>query len=101
MGSKPEIQRLVEDGLGSAGRLRILRFMASGETPTYTKYALEQITGLSPMYVRKHLKVLIETGWIKELNYGGLVYALNVDDPKVSLLVDYFRKIGYLQTQGC
>ena len=96
MSGKAEIHKRVEDGLGSAGRLRILRFMASGETPTFTRYALEQLTGLSPMYVRKHLKTLVETGWVKELNYGSLVYALNLDDPKVNLLMDYFRKIGYL-----
>ena len=96
MSGKPEIHRLVEDGLGSAGRLRILRCMASGETPTYTRYGLEKLTGLSPAYVRKHLKVLVETGWVKELNYGSTVYALNLDDLKVKLLVDYFGKIGYL-----
>ena len=96
MSRKTDIYKLVEEGLGSVGRLRILRFMASGETPTFTRYALEKLTGLSPMYVRKHLKILIETGWVKELNYGSPVYALNLDDSKVSLLVDYFRKIGYL-----
>ncbi len=96
MSEKVNIHKLVEDGLGSAGRLRILRFMASGETPSYTKYRLEQLTGLSPAYVRKHLKVLVETGWVKELNFGSTVYALNLDDFKVKLLVEYFRKIGYL-----
>ena len=96
MSEKVDIYKLVEDGLGSAGRLRILRFMASGETPSYTKYGLEQLTGLSPAYVRKHLKVLVETGWVKELNFGSTVYALNLDDLKVKLLVEYFRKIGYL-----
>ena len=95
MSGKTDIHKIVEDGLGSAGRLRILRFMASGETPTFTRYALEHLTGLSPMYVRKHLKILVETGWVKELNYASPVYALNLDDLKVSLLVDYFRKIGY------
>lgn len=96
MSGKSDIQRLVEESLGSAGRLRVLRFMASGEKPTYTRYSLEKLTGLSPAYVRKHLKVLVENGWVKELNYASPVYALNLDDSKVSLLVDYFRKIGYL-----
>ncbi|MDQ1281501.1 MAG: hypothetical protein QG670_2766 [Thermoproteota archaeon] len=96
MKERADIYRFVEDCLGSAGRLRILRFMASGETPTYTKYSLEQLTDLSPAYVRKHLKVLVETGWIKELNFGSTVYALNLDDLKVKLLVEYFGKVGYL-----
>lgn len=96
MSGRPDIRKLVEEGLGSAGRLRILRIMASGETPTYTRYGLEKLSGLSPVYVRKHLKVLVETGWVKELNYASPVYALNLDDMKVKLLVDYFRQIGYL-----
>ena len=96
MSERANIRRLVEEGLGSAGRLRILRILASGEAPTYTRYGLEKLTGLSPVYVRKHLKVLVETGWVKELNYASPVYALNLDDLKVNLLVEYFRKIGYL-----
>jgi DNA-binding transcriptional ArsR family regulator len=96
MSERADIRKLVEKGLGSAGRLRLLRVMTSGETPTYTRYGLEKLTGLSPAYVRKHLKVLVDTGWVKELNYASPVYALNLDDLKVKLLVDYFRKIGYL-----
>lgn len=91
-----DIRRLIEEGLGNAGRFKILRALASGETPSQTKYGLEKITGLSPVYVRKHLKVLIDTGWVKEYNYNPKVYTLNLDDFRARLLVDFFQKVGYV-----
>jgi len=86
----------VEQGLGSIGRLRILRVLASGEAASHTKYGLERATGLKPVDVRKHLKVLVDTGWVKEYDYNPPVYTLNHDDPRSMFLVDFFKKIGYL-----
>ena len=34
--------------------------LATRETTRQTKYGLEKITGLSPVYVRKHLKILVD-----------------------------------------
>ena len=91
-----DAQKMVEEGLGSVGRLRILRALASGETTSETKYSLERITSLKPVDVRKHLKVLIDTGWVKEHKYNPPVYTLNSDNPKTKFLIDFFKKIGYL-----
>jgi DNA-binding transcriptional ArsR family regulator len=91
-----DIQRMVEEGLGSPGRLRILHVLASGEEQSQTKYGLERRTGLKPIDVRKHLKVLMETGWVKEHDFNPPVYTVNLDNPKAKLLVDFFEKIGYL-----
>ena len=91
-----EVRRLIEEGLGNAGRLKILRAIASSEIPSQTKYGLERATGLNPAYVRRHLKVLVETGWVKEYPYTPQVYTINLDDPKARLLMDFFRKIGYI-----
>jgi len=94
-GSDEGIQRLVEEGLGSPSRLRILRILSSGEEASQTKYGLERKTGLKAVDVRKHLKILVETGWVKEHDYDPPVYTLNLDNPKVLSLVDFFKKIGY------
>jgi DNA-binding transcriptional ArsR family regulator len=91
-----DIQKLIEKGLGNAGRLKILRAIASGETPSQTKYGLEKVTGLSPVYVRKHLKILVDMGWIKEYDYNPTVYTLNLEDPKTRFLFDFFNKVGYI-----
>ncbi len=90
------IRRLVEEGLGNAGRLKIIHALASGGTTSQTKYGLERATGLSPSYVRKHLKVLVETGWVKEYPYNPQVYTVNLDDPKAKSLVEFFKKIDYI-----
>ena len=91
-----DARKPIEEGLGNAGRLRILRALVSGENPSQTKYGLEKATGLSPAYVRKHLKVLVETGWVKEYNYNPKVYMLNLDNTKVRYLLDFFKKVGYV-----
>ncbi len=63
MTAKPsEIREVVEMGLGSSGRLKILRVLASKEPASHTKYSLEKLTGLKAVDVRKHLKVLIDDG---------------------------------------
>ena len=89
-------QRMVEEGLGSVGRLRILRALATEEAASQTKYGLEQVTGLKPVDVRKHLKVLVDTGWVKEHNYNPPVYTLNSENPKTRFLVDFFKRVDYL-----
>jgi hypothetical protein len=91
-----DARRLVEECLGSVGRLRILHVLASGKEPTQTKYGLGKATGLKPVDVRKNLKVLVEAGWVKEYDYGPATYAVNLDDPRVKAVVGFFKEIGYL-----
>ena len=94
-----DVQKAVEEGLGSIGRLRILRALASGSinrVVSQTKYSLERKTGLKPITVRKHLKILIGTGWVKELDYNPRVYTLNPDNPRAKVLVDFFKSVGYI-----
>jgi DNA-binding transcriptional ArsR family regulator len=93
-GSDEDIQRLVEEGLGSPSRLRILRILSSGEEASQTKYGLERKTGLKPVDVRKHLKILVETGWVKEHEFDPPVYTVNLENQKARFLVDFFRRIG-------
>ncbi|MDQ1281018.1 MAG: hypothetical protein QG670_2282 [Thermoproteota archaeon] len=89
-------QRIVEEGLGSVGRLKILRALAKGNAISETKYSLEKVTGLKPIDVRKHLKILIDTSWVREYDYNPPVYTLNKENPKVKLLMDFFKSVDYL-----
>jgi hypothetical protein len=91
-----DAQRMVEEGLGSVGRLKILRVLAQGNAASETKYSLEKATGLKPIDVRKHLKVLVDTGWAKEYNYNPPVYTLNNENPKAKFLVEFFKGVDYL-----
>ncbi len=94
-----DVWKLIEQSLGCAGRLRILRILASEIAPSQTKYSLEKLSNLSPIYVRKHLKILLKTGWVKEHNFNPTVYTLNFDDPKAAILVDFFKKIKCLSVE--
>lgn len=91
-----EIRKKIEKGLGSKGRLRILRELAKRSTCYLTKYALERKTGLNPINVRADLRSLVEIGWVKEFPYRIRKYQLNMDDQIVKETVDYFRRVGYL-----
>ena len=91
-----DAKKMIEEGLGSAGRLRILQALASKEVASRTRYSLRQITGLKAEDVNKHLKVLVDTGWVKEHDYNPPVYTLNTDNPKTRILTEFFEKMGYL-----
>jgi hypothetical protein len=56
----------IEVGLGSPGRIRILRIMVKRPGECFTKYVLERLTGLKPVDVRRDLRVLVGLGWVKE-----------------------------------
>lgn len=86
---------VAEEALGSLGRLKILRVLAASGFPSYTRYGLEKATGLKPMAVRKHLKVLVELGLVKELSLTPVVYQINCQKAFVASLVEFFRKTGY------
>jgi len=86
---------LVEEVLGSTGRLKILRALAASGFPSYTRYGLEKATGLKPMAVRGHLRVLVELGLVKEFDLTPVVYQINCEKAFVASLVEFFRKTGY------
>jgi len=83
----------VEVGLGSPGRIRILRIMVKRPGECFTKYALERLTGLKPIDVRRDLRVLVGLGWVKENPYNPRTYEANMDNEVVKIIADFFRKL--------
>jgi hypothetical protein len=59
----------IELGLGSVGKLRILRVMLEKPNEAFTKYALEKATKLKPVDVRTNIRALVEVEWVKEYPY--------------------------------
>ncbi|MCP8318841.1 MAG: hypothetical protein L6N95_03325 [Candidatus Methylarchaceae archaeon HK01B] len=90
------IRKKIETGLGSKGKLRILKELAKNPGRLLTKYALERKTGLKPIDVRANLKSLIEIGWVIEHRYRITKYQLNMEDEIVQDTIEYMRKAGYL-----
>jgi len=83
----------VETGLGSVGRIRILRMMIEKPKEFFTKYALERTTGLKPINVRSDLKVLVDLGWVEEYAYDPKTYKINIENEAVKIVAEFFRKI--------
>jgi len=85
----------VEIGLGSIGRLRILREMIEKSDEYFTKYTLERKTGLKPVDVRSNLKILTDLDWVKEYAYDPKTYKVDMDNEAVRLIAEFFRKIKH------
>jgi phage gp29-like protein len=89
------IEAKIEIGLGSRGRLRIIRELANRPEFLFTKYALEKRTGLRSVDVKADLKSLLDFGWVKENRQRLVKYKINLDDELVKKTIDYFKSIGY------
>jgi hypothetical protein len=88
-----DVWREVEAGLGSVGKIRILRTMFDKPNHVFTKYGLEKATRLKPVDVRSDLKTLIEIGWVKEHQYDPKTYEVNMENPAVKSLHTFFKSI--------
>ena len=88
--------REVEKGLGSIGKLKLLRVMLEKPDEVFTKYGLDKLTGLKPVDVRTDLKTLIKFNWVKEYPYNPRTYKINLEKEVVKHLSEFFRKIKYL-----
>jgi len=93
---KISVYKKIEAGIGSKGKLRILKELSNNPGRLITKYALERKTGLKPVDVRADLKSLVEIGWVVEHDFRIKKYQLNIEDEIVRQTVEYFRKIRYL-----
>ncbi|MBS7653452.1 MAG: hypothetical protein QXR06_04480 [Candidatus Bathyarchaeia archaeon] len=82
----------VEFGLGSIGRLRILRKMIEKPDEYFSKYALERATGLKPVDVRRDLEVLLGLDWVKEYGYDPKRYKVNLENEAVKVIAEFMRR---------
>ena len=85
----------IETGLGSVGRMRILREMIERPDDSFTKYMLERRTGLKPVDVRNNLRVLVELDWVREYPYDPKTYKVNMENEAVRLIAEFFRKVNF------
>jgi len=92
---KRSVTEIVEAGLGSVGRIKILQLLAR-EREGLTRYAIEQRTNLKWDNIVDNLKVLVELGWVEELKINPLKYKINLDNDIVKNLVEFFQEVGYL-----
>ncbi len=89
------IKDIVEQGLGSIGKIKILRAL-SEEKKLMTIYALHKKTHLKREDIKRNLGELVKIEWVKEQRMGNSVYSINRENKYVEKLVLFFYDIGYI-----
>ncbi|UCH03103.1 MAG: hypothetical protein JSV20_04830 [Candidatus Bathyarchaeota archaeon] len=87
----------VERGLGSVGKLKILKLLMQKSDEVFTRYRIGKYVSIDPVSIRNDLKILVEIDWVTEFKAQHLSkYSINREKKKVKHLIDFFREIGYL-----
>jgi Fic family protein len=89
------IKDIVEQGLGSIGKIKILRAL-SEEKKLVTIYTLHKKTHLKREDIKRNLAELVKIEWVIEQKIGNTVYSLNRKNNFVQKLVLFFYDIGYI-----
>lgn len=88
----------VEKGLGSIGKLKILRLLIKKPNQAFTRYELGKKISNDPISIRNDLKALVQINWITELKIQHLnKYAINFNNDIVKRLADFLREIKYIR----
>lgn len=90
-----DIKDIVEQGLGSLGKIKILRAL-SEEKRLVTIYALHKKTHLKREDIKRNLAELVKIEWVIEQKIGNSVYSINRENKYVQKLVLFFYDIGYI-----
>ena len=90
-----DIKDIVEQGLGSLGKIKILRAL-SEEKKLVTIYALHKKTHLKREDIKRNLAELVKIEWVVEQKIGNSVYSINRENKYVQKLVLFFYDIGYI-----
>ncbi|MEM4168853.1 MAG: hypothetical protein QXY99_02055 [Thermoproteota archaeon] len=93
---KKDSGKEIEEALGTVGKIRILRDLARNPGKSLSKYALIKSTGLKRSNLNRYLKQLARIGWIKEVTGVYTRYQINLENPKVQHLIDFFKKTEYI-----
>ena len=92
-----DIKDIVEQGLGSLGKIKILRAL-SEEKKLVTIYALHKKTHLKREDIKRNLAELVNIEWVIEQKIGNSVYSINRENKYVQKLVLFFYDIGYINS---
>lgn len=89
------IDEIIEIGIGSIAKIKIIKILATGNK-FHTIYGIQKRTNLKREDIKRNLKDLIVIGWIKEQKMNTILYYLNKENSYVEKLVKYFKDIGYI-----
>ena len=91
-----EYPPIVEAGLGSVVKLKILRLMLKRREHAFSFYELEQKISVNPVSIRAHIADLKEVGWVDELPYTPRKYKVNLSNDAVKQVLALFESTRYV-----
>jgi hypothetical protein len=94
MMSVEETKDIIETGLGSIGKIKILKALAE-ESKLATIYVLHKKTHLKREDIKNNLDDLIKIGWVKQAKYANIVYGIDRENKYVGRLLAFFNDVGY------
>ncbi|MGZ5484856.1 MAG: hypothetical protein ACXWFB_02955 [Nitrososphaeraceae archaeon] len=89
------VKDIVEEGLGSIGKIKILRALAE-EKRLLTVYGLHKKTHLKREDIKRNLAELIKIEWVIEQKISNSLYSINRENKYMQRLVLFFYEIGYI-----
>lgn|SRR6187551_1161269 len=90
-----QIKDIVELGLGSIGKIKILRALAE-EKKLLTIYKLHKKTHLKREDIKRNLSELIRIDWVIEQKISNSLYSINRENKYMQRLLLFFYEIGYI-----
>jgi Fic family protein len=93
--SKSTSKEVIETGLGSIGKVKIIRALAEPEKMV-TVYTLQKKTHLKREDIKRNLNDLMKIGWVKESRLANIMYSLNKEDNYIICLIQFFKEVGYI-----
>lgn len=88
-------KEIIETGLGSIGKIKIIRALAE-EGKLATVYVLHKKTHLKREDIKNNLDDLVRIGWVTQSKYANVMYGINRENSYVSRLIEFFSDVGYI-----
>ena len=96
---KASSKEIIESGLGSIGKIKILKALAEEDRMT-TVYMLHKRTHLKREDIKRNLDELLKIGWVKETRLANAMFVLNKENNYVARLISFFNEVGYIDDQS-
>lgn len=92
------VNRAVEKGLGSVGKLKILRLLLERPNHAFTRYEIGKNVSNDPTSIRNDLQALVQIKWVTEFKVQHLSkYSINLNNEIVKRLAHFFRELRHIQ----
>jgi hypothetical protein len=86
----------IEQGVGSVGKLKILRLLLTNPSHAFTRYEIGKKVPNDPVSIRNDLAILTRLNWVTHYKIQHLdKYAINVEHETVRALSEFFRAVRY------